>query len=185
MDANDAKLESNTSEEEEPETEAQSSHWRVYLKQTALYVLIHCVICMALIALMLYFGKPYISGVLSKPWSDIVTALLTIIVCAPFLWMLMRTGSRSNDVIALWSESRSARVKLIAFQLLRLVLGAAFVSYIIGHTVQWGGMLAIFVVLAIVFSIVFSPRLQKRSEQMTKTFIENLTQREQSMEVSE
>ena len=180
-----AKLESNTSEEEESVTEAQSSHWRVYLKQTALYVLIHSVICMALIALMLYFGKPYISGVLSKPWSDIVTALLSIIVCAPFLWMLMRTGSRSNDAIALWSESRSARVKLIAFQLLRLVLGAAFVSYIIGHTVQWGGMLAIFVVLAIVFSIVFSPRLQKRSEQMTKTFTENLTQREQSMEVSE
>ena len=180
-----AKLESNTSEEEESVTEAQSNHWRVYLKQTALYVLIHSVICMALIALMLYFGKPYISGVLSKPWSDIVTALLSIIVCAPFLWMLMRTGSRSNDAIALWSESRSARVKLIAFQLLRLVLGAAFVSYIIGHTVQWGGMLAIFVVLAIVFSIVFSPRLQKRSEQMTKTFTENLTQREQSIDVSE
>ena len=32
--------------------------------------------------------------------------------------------------------------------------------------------------LAIVFSIVFSPRLRKRSEQMSQTFNENLTQRE-------
>ena len=35
-----------------------------------------------------------------------------------------------------------------------------------------------FVVLAIIFSIVFSSRLKKRGERMTKTFIENLTERE-------
>ena len=179
------KLESNTSDEEEKETEAQYSHWRAYLKQTALNVLIHNVICMALIALMLYFGKPYITSLLPQPWANIVTALLTVILCAPNLWMLMRSGSRSDDAIALWNESRSARVKLIAFQLLRLILAAAFVSYIIGHTVHWSGMLAIFVILAIVFTIVFSPRLKRQSEKMTKTFTENLTQREQSKEVSE
>lgn len=179
-----AKLERNTSDEDETETEAQSSHWRAYLKQTALYVLIHSVVCMALIALMLYFGKPYIANLMPKPWSDIVTAVLCIILCAPFLWMLMRLGSSSDDALALWNENRTARVKLIAFQLLRLAIGAAFVSYIIGRTVHWGGMLAIFVGLAILFSIVFSPRLKKRSEQMTKTFTENLTQREQGIDVS-
>ena len=179
------KLESNTSDEDETDTEAQYSHWRAYLKQTALNVLIHNVICMALIALMLYFGKPYITSLLPQPWANIVTALLTVILCAPNLWMLMRSGSRSDDAIALWNESRSARVKLIAFQLLRLILAAAFVSYIIGHTVHWSGMLAIFVILAIVFTIVFSPRLKRQSEKMTKTFTENLTQREQSKEVSE
>ena len=179
------KLESNTSDEDETDTEAQHSHWRAYLKQAVLNVLIHNVICMALIALMLYFGKPYITSLLPQPWANIVTALLTVILCAPNLWMLMRSGSRSDDAIALWNESRSARVKLIAFQLLRLVIAAAFVSYIIGHTVHWSGMLAIFVILAIVFTIVFSPRLKRQSEKMTKTFTENLTQREQSKEVSE
>ena len=158
------------------------SHWSTYLKQTALYVLIHSVICMALIALMLYFGKPYIANLLSQPWADIVTALLTLILCASFLWMLMLQGSHSEDAVALWNESRLARVKLVAFQLLRLVIGAAFVSYIIGRTVHWGGMLSLFVVLAIVFSIVFSPSLRKRSQQITKTFNENLTERENNAE---
>ena len=176
-----AKLESNASDEEEPETEEQHSHWKAYLKHTSLTIMIHSVLCMAIIALMIYFGKPYIANMLPAPWANIVTALLTIILCAPFLWTLMRNGSQSEDVMALMNSCRASRVKLLAFQLLRLVIGAAFVSYILGRTVQWGGMLGTFVVMAIVFSIVFSPRLQKRSEQISQTFNENLTQREEHL----
>ena len=176
-----AKLESNASDEEEPETEEQHSHWKAYLKHTSLTIMIHSVLCMAIIALMIYFGKPYIANMLPAPWANIVTALLTIILCAPFLWTLMRNGSQSEDVMALMNSGRASRVKLLAFQLLRLVIGAAFVSYILGRTVNWGGMLGTFVVMAIVFSIVFSPRLQKRSEQISQTFNENLTQREEHL----
>ena len=153
--------------------------WRTYLRHTGVIVLIHSVLCTALIALMFYFGKPYIANLFSQPWASIVTALLTVIVCSPFLWTLMRYGSLSTEVITLWNKSRTSRVKLLAFQLLRLVIGAAFVSYIFGHTVHWSGMMGIFVVLAVVFAIVFSPRLKKQGERMTKTFTENLNQREQ------
>lgn len=172
------KLESNTSDEEETETEEQQSRWRAYFKHVGIILLIHSVLCMAIIALMLYFGKPFISNMLPAPWADIVTALLTIALCSPFLWTLMGHGSRSDNVVALWNSGRISRVKLVAFQLLRFVFGAAFVSYIIGRTVHWNGMLGIFVVLAIIFSIVFSPHLRKRGERMTKTFIDNLSERE-------
>ena len=172
------KLESNTSDEEETETEEQQSRWRAYFKHVGIILLIHSVLCMAIIALMLYFGKPFISNMLPAPWAGIVTALLTIALCSPFLWTLMSDGSRSDNVVALWNSGRISRVKLVAFQLLRFVFGAAFVSYIIGRTVHWNGMLGIFVVLAIIFSIVFSPHLRKRGERMTKTFIDNLSERE-------
>jgi hypothetical protein len=61
---------------------------------------------------------------------------------------------------------------------LRVAIGAAFVSYILGRTVHWGAMLGTFVVLAVVFSIVSSSNLRKQGERMTKTFTENLTERE-------
>ena len=173
-----AKLESNASDEEEEETEEQHNYWRAYLKHVGLVILIYSVLCMAIIALVLYFVKPFIADLMPTPWDKVVTALIAIIICAPFLWTLMRQGSRSDDVIALLHSGRASRVKVIAFELLRLVIGAAFVSYIIGHTVHWSGMLGIFVVLAIIFSILFSPRLKKKSERMTKTFKENLTERE-------
>ena len=173
-----AKLESNASDEEEPETEEQQSLWRDCLKQLAVVVLIHSVLCLAIIALMLIYGKPFIAGMLSQPWADVVTALLTIMICAPFLWTLMRIGSSNEKVLTLWNSGRSARVKVLALQLLRLVIGAAFVSFILGHTVHWSGMLGIFVVLAVVFAIAFSPRLKKHGERMTQTFRENLSERE-------
>ena len=173
-----AKLESNASDEEEPETEEQQSLWRDCLRQLAVIVLIHSVLCLAIIALMLIYGKPFIAGMLSQPWADVVTALLTIMICAPFLWTLMRIGSSNEKVLTLWNSGRSARVKVLALQLLRIVIGAAFVSFIIGHTVHWSGMLGIFVVLAVVFAIVFSPRLKKHGERMTQTFRENLSERE-------
>lgn len=172
------KLESNTSDEEETETEEQQSRWRAYFKHVGIILLIHSVLCMAIIALMLYFGKPFISNMLPAPWAGIVTALLTIAMCSPFLWTLMSDSSRSENVVTLWNSGRISRVKLVAFQLLRFVFGAAFVSYIIGRTVHWNGMLGIFVVLAIIFNIVFSPHLRKGGERMTKTFIDNLSERE-------
>ena len=178
-----AKIESNSSDEEEVETEAQTDHWHAYLKRTTIVVLIHSVLSMAVIAVMLIYGKPYIDNLFEgicnpRPWADIATAVLTILLSGTFLWTLMQYGSRSDDVMALWNSGRAARVKLLAFQLLRLVIGAAFVAFIIGHTIHWSGMLGIFVVLAVVFTIVFSPRLKKRGERMTKTFTENLSERE-------
>ena len=179
------KLERNASDEEEVETEAQHSCWRAYIKNIGVTLLIYSVLCMAIIALMLYFGRPFIAGLLPAPWASIVTILITIIFCSPFLWALMRYGSGSDDVVTLWNSGRMNRVKLIAFQLLRLVVAAAFVSYIIGRMLPSFGeasggrfILVIFVVLAIVFSIVFSPSLRKQSEWMTKTFTKNLNERE-------
>ena len=177
-----AKLESNASDEEEVETEEQHGYWRAFLKQVGAIMLIYSVLCMAIIGLMLYFGKPYIAGMLPSPWANIVTALITTAICAPFLWALMHYGTRSDTVVSLWNSGRISRVKLLAFQLLRFVLGAAFVSYILGRTVHWGGMLGIFAVLAVVFSIVFSPSLRKQSERMSRTFNENLSQREKEEE---
>lgn len=172
------KLESNASDEEEKETDEQYSRWRSYFKHVGVLILIHCVLCMAVVAVVFYFVKPFIVGLLPPTWARIVTALLAIAACSPFLWTLMRQDSRSDDAVELWNVGRGMRVKLLALDLLRLVIGAAFVSYIIGHTVHWSGMLGLFVVFAIVFSISFSPRLKKRGEKLSKTFSENLTERE-------
>ena len=181
------KLESNVSEEEESASAenamissvANDSKWRNYLKHTAVTVLIYSVLCMAVIALMLYFGEPLIARLLPQPWCAVVTALLTITFAAPFLWALMLQGCSNKEAMALWNSNRLYRAPLAAVKLLRIVLGAALVSYVLGHTVKWIGVLGIFVVLAIIFSIVFSRRLQKQGDVLEKTFNDNLTQREQ------
>ena len=173
-----AKLESYASDEEEQETEVQQNRWRVYLKQTGANVLIYSVLCMAVIALMLYFGEPLIARLLPSPWASIVTALLSLLFIAPFLRALMLKGNRSEAFLTLWNENRFYRAPLVAVGLLRFAMGAAFVSYVIGRTVHWVGMLGIFIGLAIIFNILFSPSLRKQGDVLEKTFNENLQQRD-------
>ena len=164
--------------DEQEETVGQRSRWKAHLKNVAVAVGIHSVLCMAIIALMLYFGKPFISQLLPTPWDGIATAFITILLIAPFLWLLMRQGE-GDDAHALWSDNRFNRAKLVALELLRILIAAAFVSYILARTTRWGYMLGIFVVAAVVFSILFSRRLQKQGDTIEKTFTENLSQREQ------
>ena len=173
-----AKLESNASDEEEQETEEQQSLWRTCLKKLGVIILIHSVLCVAIIALMLHFGKPFIHGMMSGLWADFVTAWLTIFLCGPFLWALMRLGSRNEKVLALWNSGRSARVKIMAIQLLRIIIAAAFISFVLGHTIHLGGMLGIFLVIAFILIIIFSPISKGRAERMTKIFIKNLNERD-------
>ena len=171
------------SNNEMPQGGEQQSRWKSHLKSVAVTVGIHSVLCMAIIALMLYFGKPFVSNHIPAPWDGIVTALVTLSLVAPFLWMLMRQGD-SDNTRALWSDNRFSQAKLVALQFFRLFIAAAFVSYILGHTIHWGYTSGILLVIAIIFSIAFSPHLRKRSEQINQTFTENLAQRLEQRESS-
>lgn len=161
-----------------PEGSPTEIYVQAHLKRLLIILLINSVLCIAIIGVMFIFGKPYITNLLPQPWAAIVTALITIFLCAPFLWMLMRQGSNDPEIVELINKSRISRVKIQAFRLLRIIIGAAFVSYILGHTVHWRGVLGLFVLLAILFTIIFSPHLKKQGEQMAKTFTENLNERE-------
>ena len=162
---------------QEPDVVGQTNHWHAYLKQVGVIILIYSVLCMAIVAVILYFGEPLLARLLAHPWCEIVTAALAIMVIAPFLRPLM-LKHRGTEFRALWNDNYFNRAPLVAVQLLRFILGAAFVSYILGHTVHWSSTLGIFVVIAVVFTIILSRRLEKESNFLEQTFSENLTQRE-------
>ena len=173
------KLERSTSEEaEEHETDEIRLLWRTEFKRYVLILLINSVLCLAIIAIMYYYGAPLIYGWLPNPWSGIVTAFITLSVCGPFLWSLMRQGANSDNVNKLWYEGRRIeRVKITAFGILRLVIAAAIIAYIIGNTLPMIGMYGIFAVIAVACYIFMSPSLEKHSDSMTKTFTDNLNKR--------
>ena len=175
-----AKMESDSTEDsEKKETNEMHELWRVEFKRFITIMLINSVMCIAVIAIMYYYGVPLIYGWLSDPWSGIVTAIVTLSICGPFLWALMRMGGNSDNVNKLWDEGeRSVRVKITAFAILRLAIGAAFIAYIIGNTLPRSGMLGIFAVIIIGLFIFLSPNLEKHSNRLAQTFNENLNERE-------
>ena len=175
------KLESNASDaEEEQETNEMQKLWRTEFKKFIFIILINSVLCVAIIGIMYYYGAPLIYGWLPDPWSGIVTALITLAICGPFLWSLMRQGTNSENANKLWYEGgRIERVKSTAAGILRLAIGAAFIAFIIGNTMPKIGIFGIFAVIAVGLLIFMSPNLEKQSNKITKTFIDNLNEREQ------
>jgi CPA2 family monovalent cation:H+ antiporter-2 len=176
------KLESNASDkDDEKETNEIHKLYKSEFKNYVFILLINGVLCVAIIAIMYFYGAPVIYGMLSDPWDGIVTALITLAICGPFLWALMRRGAYSANVDKLWYEGgHNIRVKITALGILRLIIGAAIIAFIIGNTMPKIGMYGIFAVLAVTFLIFVSPNLEKQSDKLTNTFTENLNQREQN-----
>ena len=173
-------LESNATKDDEQETNEMQQLWRTELKKYILILLINSVLCVAIIGIMYYYGAQLIYGALPDPWSGIVTAMVTLTFCSPFLWSLMRQGGNSKNVNRLWYEGGNVeRIRITALGILRLVIGAAFIAFIIGNTLPKLGMFGIFAVFVVAFIILVSPNLEKQSNKMTKTFTENLNKREQ------
>ena len=174
------KLERNASDgSEEQETNEMHLLWRSEFKKYVFILLINSVLCIAIIAIMYYYVAPLIYNWLPDPWSGIVTAIVTLSFCGPFLWSLMRQGGNSDNVNKLWNEGgRNERIKMTAFGILRLAIGAVFIAYIIGNTLPMIGMYGIFAVIAVAFFIFISPNLEKQSDILTKTFTDNLNKSE-------
>ena len=173
------KMESNTAEEVE-ETDEMRQLWRSELKRFIFIILINSVLCLAIIAIMYYYGAPLLMSLLPESWLGVAAAIVTLSICSPFLWSLMRQGGNSANVNRLWQEGgKIERVKMTALGLFRLAVGAAFIAYIVGNTLPTTGGLSIFAFIIVVLIIFSSKSLEKQSEKMTKTFTENLNEREQ------
>ena len=162
----------------DPALAGQDSHWKSYLAGVLRILLVYGVLCIAIVAVMMNFATPLLERLLPDTWTDLVVALLTILFLSPFLRSLMLKKTNNDAFQALWQNSYFHRAPLAAIQMLRIVLGAFFVSYVLGKTVHWTGAVGVFVVVIAVFIIISSRLLKRQGRLMEETFTANLNQRE-------
>ena len=175
-------LERNTDEEDSKAPNELQQTWKAYVKRFVFTTLITSVLCIAVMSIMLHFGKPIVNALVSEEWSHTVLALAALIFCSPFLWMLMRGGVDRPEVDKLWEAGARWRVRLTAHTVLRLFIAAVFVSYIVDYAVPWSSWLGMFALVGVLIFIFFSPHLQKDSNKLVQNFTENLSARERMNE---
>lgn len=173
-----AKLERNTDESDEKAPDELQQLWNVNLKRFIFNMLINSVLCIAIMSVMLYYGQPLIAGIVPEKWVHAVTALIALILCSPFLWMLLKAGADSPDVDKLWQSGSRWRVRITACGMLRLIITAIFVSYFVDYAIPGSMILGVFAIVAIMFVIYFSSQLEKQGKGLTKKFTDNLSARE-------
>lgn len=173
-----ARLERNTNEKDEKVSDELQQLYNSCFKRFVFVMLISCVLCVAIMAVMLYYGEPLIADMVPERWVHPVTAVITALLCSPFLWMMMRSDGDSPEVNKLWDSGAHWRVRLTAYGVLRFLITAVFVSFIVDYAVPWTSWLGMFAFVAILFIVYFSSTLEKQSERLTKNFTDNLSARE-------
>ena len=180
-----AKLEGNKNEKDEKDEKPSSELQQMYdacFKRFAFNMLINTVLCIAIMAIMYYYGQSIIASMVPEAWVHPVTAIIGLIICSPFLWMMMRAEADTPEVNKLWESGARWRVRITAYGLLRLVITAVVISYFVDYAIPGSTWLGIFAIVAIMVLIYFSSALEKHSKKMTENFTENLNAREKNNE---
>ena len=171
-------MELDADEKDEAAPDELKTIYRGCLKRFVFIILINSVLCIALMSIMLYWGQPIIADIVPPRWVRPVTALAGLVLCSPFLWMLLRGGSDTPEIDRLWDSGPRWRVRLTAYGVLRILIAAVFVSSIVDYAVPWRSWLGIFALVAILLAIYFSSVLKKQGDIIEKNFTDNLSARE-------
>ena len=177
-----AKLERNKDEQDEKAPNELQLIYKGCVKRFVFTILINSVLCIAIMSIMHYFGRPLVANIVPEQWVKTVTAVIALFLCAPFLWMLLRSGTDNPDVAKLWNSGAHWRVRLTAYKLFRLFITAVFVSYFVDYAIPWTSWLGMFALVGIIAIIYFSSSLEEDSKKMVKNFTDNLNAREKMQE---
>lgn len=160
----------------------QQSNWKRLLTQMSINTVVYSILSSAAIALMFTFALPFMHtlfpGEELRPYANIITGILTILLIAPFLRAMVMKKNKSVEFKALWAESTRNRLSLLFTILVRVMIAVAFVFYICNHLTHFARALLICFGIFVVVGIVFSRWIKHRSITLERLFIQNLRSRE-------
>ena len=163
-------------------TQAERSNWHRLLGQLGLNIVVYSILSSATIALMFTIVLPFIQHLLPAHadlwWANAVTALLTILFIAPFLRAMVMKKNHSNEFRALWTESRLNRLPLIFTVIVRVIIAASFVFYVVSHLLHFRHALMVAIALVAVVLMIMSRSLKRRSIRLERLFVQNLRSRD-------
>lgn len=176
-----AKLERNKDEDDGKAPDGLQQMWNDCFKRFVFTMLINSVLCIAIMTVVHYYGQPVIAGLVPEGWVHPLTALIALILCSPFLWMLLRGGANNAEINTLWENGARWRVRLTAYGVLRVIITAIFVSCFVDYAIPGSTWLGMFAIVAILFIIYYSSALEKLSKGLEQNFTDNLSAREKML----
>ena len=163
-------------------TESRKSPWRTYVMAIIKITLIYGIICLAIVLLSFRLLVPFLIKVIPGVWGSVVSAIVTLVLMAPFLRSIIIKKNHSPEFKQLWQENRANKVPLVGTIAVRVAIAMAFVMYVLGRLFHISVMLIVLLAFAAVAFILFSRFTRRNSQRLERTFIDNLNSRERQAE---
>ena len=104
--------------------------------------------------------------------------MLSVLLTPPFLRAMVMKKNHSEEFRALWTESHLNRLPLIFTVLVRLIIAAAFIFYIVNYLSRFKNALIVAIALVAVVLMIMSRSLKRRSIRLERMFVQNLRSRD-------
>ena len=155
------------------------SAWKTVLKSYAEIGLANGIVLLAL---------SYLSLNLIRPWGReniegdllgrIAGIMLSLAICAPFLWALMARRPLNLAYKELWLEKKYSRGPLLLIEITRILVGIIFIGVLVFAFFSTKVAMFVVVPIVVIVLIVFGKRIQAFYERIEVRFLSNLNARE-------
>lgn len=109
----------------------KDTEWMNFLKDYLVQLMVHVTFLIAICLLSFYYILPLCRNKLAEPYGNILTAILSILLLAPFLRMMLGSrGSRPEIFTVLWFKKRSNHLPLAFLLGMKLFLAIIFIYFI-------------------------------------------------------
>ncbi|WP_455591709.1 cation:proton antiporter domain-containing protein [Bacteroides sp.] len=156
--------------------------WRTLLLALGRILVVYSIVSISVIMLSFRFVVPFFKDHLPGMWGPLAGAVFTILCISPFLRAIMVKKNHSVEFMALWEDSRVNRGPLVSTILLRIVISALFVMFIIARLFKASVGLMFGVAVLLVIMMILSRRLKRHSILIERQFFQNLRSRDMRAE---
>ncbi|HEU5145207.1 MAG TPA: cation:proton antiporter [Chryseosolibacter sp.] len=155
------------------------SAWKTVLKSYAKIGLTNGVILIALSYISVTAIRPAIQeNVEGQLLQNIAGVVVTLAICAPFLWALIARRPLNLAYKELWLEKKYSRGPLLLIEITRVLLGVVFIGFLVFTFFSTRVATFVIVPVVLIVLVVFAKRIQGFYERIEGRFLLNLNARE-------
>lgn len=165
-----------------------SKGWKKVIATSLPRTLVMGVMSAAVVLLSFKFLSPFmlskLTPMLSVKMVNFIDCVITLLVLAPFLFGLDRNSSSTQAIYSnLWSESKTNRIAIVGWTLLRIFGSCIFVVLVLSKYFKFTAFVLILIAIAIVLFIYSSRRILHRYIKIEDNFFHNLNAKEKAKDV--
>ena len=152
--------------------------WKKLLSSMVRITVVYSIVSISVVALAFRFVVPFFRANMPHFWASLLGSVVIILCIAPFLRAIMIKKNHSVEFMTLWHDNRANRAPLVATIVIRVMLAACFVIFVIAGLFKASIGLVIGVTVLVVSLMIWSRRLKKHSIMIERRFFQNLRSRD-------
>lgn len=155
------------------------SAWKTVLKSYAKIGLSNGIILIALLYISVTAIRPAAQERLEGQLTENITGLvISLAICAPFLWALMARRPLNIAYKELWLEKKYSRGPLLLIEITRILLGVLLIGFLVFAFFSTRIAMLVIVPVVLIVLVIFAKRIQRFYERIEGRFLSNLNARE-------